>query len=110
MADSLDPVQIHAERYREWRRRIEEAILPLATSVDGKRFTCQVSPHDLVLQVGGYVVIEHEGKTRLGQLLDLGLELVDGPEMGVGPEQADAQISTVLTFRAWFADRRRPRR
>lgn len=58
-----------------------------------------MSPRDLALQVGGYVIIEHEGKTRLGQLLDLELELVDGPEIGIGADQADAQLATTVMLR-----------
>ena len=99
MAESPDAMQLHRERYRELRRQIEEAILPLATSVDGRHFTCQVSAHALALRAGGYVVIEEEGVSRLGQLLDLELELVDGPEIGVGAEQADAQIATTVKLR-----------
>ena len=99
MTGSPDPLQAHGERYRELRQQIEEAIHPLATSVDGRHFTCQVSPHDLALQIGGYVIIEHEGKTRLGQLLELGLELVDGPEIGIGVDEADAQLATTVTLR-----------
>ncbi len=99
MTESPDPVNVHAGRYRELRRQIEEAILPLATSVDGRHFTCQAPAHDLTLQVGGYVIIEHDGATRLGQLLALGLELADAPGVGVGPDHGDAQISTNVTFR-----------
>lgn len=99
MTGSPDPLQAHGERYRELRQQIEEAIHPLATSVDGRHFTCQVSPHDLALQVGGYVIIEHGGKTRLGQLLDLGLELVDGPEIGIEADEADAQLATTVMLR-----------
>ncbi len=60
MTGSPDPLQAHGERYRELGQQIEEAIHPLATSVDGRHFTCQVSARDLALQVGGYVIIEHE--------------------------------------------------
>ena len=99
MTDSSDPENAQVERYRELRRQIEEAILPLATSVDGRHFTCQVSAHDLQLQVGGYVMIEHDGKTRLGQLLDLELEFVDGPEVDLAAEQMDAQVATTVKLR-----------
>jgi DNA helicase HerA-like ATPase len=75
-----------AERYRSLRRGIEEGILPLATSVDGRSFTCQLSPHDLAFAIGGYVAVEDGEITRLGQLTDLRLELVDGPEIGAGEE------------------------
>lgn len=99
MADSPDSMSAQGERYRELRRQIEGAVLPLATSVDGRHFTCQVSAHDLALQVGGYVVIEHEGETRLGQLLDLGLELVGGPEVGLEADHADAPLMTTMALR-----------
>ena len=39
--------------FRALRREIEESILPLATSVDGRRFELQASLHGLELQVGG---------------------------------------------------------
>jgi len=99
MTDSTDFMSSQGERYRELRRQIEEAIHPLATSVDGRRFTCQMAAHDLALQVGGYVAIEHDGKTRLGQVLDLGLDLVDGPEIGIEVDQADAPLMTTMMLR-----------
>ena len=43
------------ERYRAVRRQLEEEILPLATSVDGRRFSYQASLHELRLQAGSYV-------------------------------------------------------
>ncbi|MEP7223933.1 MAG: DUF87 domain-containing protein [Actinomycetota bacterium] len=55
-----------------------------------------MSPHDLALRVGGYVIIEHGGKTRLGQLLDLELESVGGPEVDLAAERMDAQIATTV--------------
>jgi hypothetical protein len=50
------------------RRTLEASILPLATSVDGRRFSFKASLHGLELQVGGYAVLE-VGATRLGQVL-----------------------------------------
>ena len=49
------------DTFREVRRNIEASILPLATSVDGRRFSFQASLHGLELQVGGYVVLEGGG-------------------------------------------------
>ena len=57
--------------YRDVREQLERSILPLATSVDGRRFTFQTSLHDLELEAGAYVVIEGDGGDRLGQLLSL---------------------------------------
>jgi len=58
-------------RYRAVRREVEQAVLPLATSIDGRRFSFQASLHGLALQLGGYVILEGEGGARLGQVLDL---------------------------------------
>jgi DNA helicase HerA-like ATPase len=93
-----EDIQAYGERYRAVRRQVEEAILPLATSLDGRRFTCQLSPHGLNLRTGGYVVVEHEGVERLGQVLELELQLVDGPEIQTG-ESLDGQITAALKLR-----------
>jgi DNA helicase HerA-like ATPase len=57
--------------YRDVREQLERSILPLATSVDGRRFTFQTSLHGLELEAGAYVALEGEGGARLGQLLSL---------------------------------------
>jgi uncharacterized protein len=58
--------------YRRVREQIERSILPLATSVDGRTFDCQTSLHQLALRRGGYVMLESEGRRRLGQITHLG--------------------------------------
>src|SRR3954454_4167333 len=45
-------------RFRDVRRRLEQAVLPLATSLDGRRFVFQASLHGLELRLGGYVMVE----------------------------------------------------
>ena len=50
------------ERFRALRRELEAAVLPLATSIDGRRFSFQASLHGLDLRLGGYVVLEHRGE------------------------------------------------
>jgi uncharacterized protein len=72
------------EEYRGIRAALETAVLPLATSVDGQRFTFQVSLHGLELEPGGYVTIEGGGSTRLGQLLSLELRHQDTTAPGLG--------------------------
>ena len=62
------------ESFRDARRELEASVLPLATSVDGRRFSFQASLHGLPLQIGGYVVLEGAGPLRLGQVLTLGLD------------------------------------
>jgi hypothetical protein len=74
-------VQTALAEYRDVREQLERSILPLATSVDGRRFTFQTSLHDLELEAGGYVVLEGDGDARLGQLLSLEF----GSDEGTGP-------------------------
>ena len=77
---------LHAslEEYRGIREALEVAVLPLATSVDGRRFNFQVSLHGLELEPGGYVAIEGQGSSRLGQLLSLELRQQDTAMPGFG--------------------------
>ena len=62
------------EAFRTNRRELEAAILPLATSLDGRQFSFQASLHHLELQAGGYVVLESDEPPRLGQVVSLRLE------------------------------------
>ena len=62
------------ESFRAVRRNLEASVLPLATSVDGRRFSFQASLHGLQLQAGGYVVLEGDGIPRLGQVFTLELD------------------------------------
>ena len=78
-------VQASLEEYRGVREQLESAVLPLATSVDGRRFTFQTTLHGLELEAGGYVTIEGGGSPRLGQLVSL--ELHSDEAMGPGLPQ-----------------------
>ena len=101
MSQSPDLLDEYGERFRSLRRRLEEALLPLATSIDGRHFTCQLSPHGLDVRTGGYVVIEDRGASWIGQILDLVLVEVDGPELGpAAGSDSDAQLSTTVRIRA----------
>ena len=72
------------DEFRALRRQLEEGILPLATSVDGRRFSYQASLYGLALQPGGYVrLTTTDGTTGLGQVLSLGEQRSDGPEIGL---------------------------
>jgi hypothetical protein len=62
------------EEYRDLRTALETSVLPMATSVDGSRFEYQASLHGLELEAGGYVAIDVDGETRLGQVLSLRME------------------------------------
>jgi DNA helicase HerA-like ATPase len=69
----------HLADYRRLRREIETNVLPLATSVDGRRFSFQAPLDTLSLRVGGYVVLEGIG---LGQVVALDIGLADAGELG----------------------------
>jgi DNA helicase HerA-like ATPase len=62
------------EEYRGLREALETAVLPLATSVDGRRFEYQASLHGLELEAGGYVALEAGAETWLGQVLSLRMD------------------------------------
>lgn len=100
MSEPSDRFGAYRDRYRDIRQQAEETLLPLATSVDGRHFTCQASPHGLALQTGGYVVIEEGDTARLGQILELGLVEVDGPQIGNGGDSGDAPIAVTVRLRA----------
>jgi uncharacterized protein len=100
MSDPGSGLDAHVGEFRDVRRRLEDAILPLATSVDGRRFSFQAPLSGLELQPGGYAAIEDDGATRLGQVLEVEVAHVDGPELGraIGEagEAVDFRSRTVL--------------
>jgi hypothetical protein len=97
-----------AAEFRALRRKLEQSILPLATSVDGRRFELQASLHELELQVGGYVVLESDESRRLGQVVELELARVDGSEVTSGDGPLELRTRMTLRF-ARGAARRSPR-
>jgi len=122
-------VQALLEEYRGVRDALERAVLPLATSVDGRRFGFQTKLYGLELEAGGYVTLDGGGSTRLGQVLSLELHSEDasGPGLpqvrirvargegvvldGNGRSFHDAAVQTAPPdiVRAWL-DRIRPAR
>ena len=72
-----------ADEYRRVRDEMELSVLPLATSVDGRQFTFQASLHGLQLQTGGYVVLEGDGASRLGQILTMHADSALAPDVGL---------------------------
>jgi hypothetical protein len=74
------------DSFRTVRRDIEASVLPLATSVDGRRFTFQASLYGLQLQVGSYAVLDAgAGVPRLGQVLALEMDQQPGAELTLPP-------------------------
>jgi uncharacterized protein len=78
--------------FRDLRRRLEESVLPLATSVDGRSFELQASLYGLEMRAGGYVVLEGEDGRRLGQLESLELATVDGTEMASAEDSLRTEV------------------
>jgi uncharacterized protein len=84
------------ERYRAVRRQLEEEILPLATSVDGRRFSYQASLHELRLQPGSYVVLEQGSEPRLGQVVTLEVGRHQGPEIAANDAGEGAHRAQIV--------------
>jgi DNA helicase HerA-like ATPase len=95
------PLDRGLARFRAMRREIEASVLPLATSVDGRRFSFQASLHGLRHRLGGYVVLEDDdGTKRLGQILAIDFAMRSGAEIGLEPgEDAPVAVRTDLTIR-----------
>ena len=87
------------ETFREARRELEASILPLATSVDERRFSFQASLYGLQLQVGGYVMLEGDGPPRLGQVITLELDRLDSELMLPSPAGSAEQTRTHVQLR-----------
>ena len=51
-------IEDHLDEYRALRSSLEERILAIATSVDGRRFTLQAPLQGLELPPGGYAILE----------------------------------------------------
>ena len=85
--------------FREARRELEASVLPLATSVDGRRFSFQASLYGLSLQAGGYVVLEGGGVTRLGQVITLDLDQLSTELMLPAPADSAAGNRTQMLIR-----------
>ena len=98
MSSTPEELETRLEGYRDMRRDLERAIVPLATSVDGRRFTFQASLHDLAFQAGGYVVLEGEGEPRLGQVITLETASREGPDLAV-PLGDDLSVNSSVLLR-----------
>jgi uncharacterized protein len=93
-------IEDHLEEYRALRSRLEERILAIATSVDGRRFELQAPLQGLNLPPGGYAVLESDGTSRLGQVLSLRLEQVDAAEVGWEGTGGGPTVRSKLAVRA----------
>jgi hypothetical protein len=93
-------VEQGVERFRAVRRELEASVLPLASSLDGRRFDFQSSLHGLEVRLGGYVVVEHEGESRLGQVLALEPARAEGAELELpGDAETPAGLRSSVPIR-----------
>jgi hypothetical protein len=89
-----------ADTFRALRAEIEASILPLATSVDGRRFSFQAGLNGLALRLGGYVMLEGEGASSLAQIRSLAAVEVDLGEVALAAEQdEEVDVRTRLPIR-----------
>ena len=86
------------DTYRSMRAQAEASVLPLATSLDGRRFSFQARIEGLDLRLGGYVMLEGGGGAKLGQVRSLGFSEADIGEVGL-PGGDDADVRTRLMLR-----------
>jgi hypothetical protein len=104
-SDSLVDIKLGIDRqldsFRAARREIEASVLPLATSVDGRRFTFQASLYSLQLQVGGYAVLDDGGGVpRLGQVLAVEMDQQPAAELMLPLSAGDAMAArTEIQYR-----------
>jgi uncharacterized protein len=88
------------DAFRALRREIEDAVLPLGTSLDGRRFSFQAPLRDLELQVGGYVVLAAGDRRCLGQVLGMQPAQEAGTDVDLGPVDDDAvTLRTQMSIR-----------
>src|SRR5687768_10700801 len=83
------------DRLRDLRRRGEESVLAMATSIDGRRFSFQAPLRGDAMRPGGYVVLDAGGSRRLGQCLSSELTQLTAADVDV-PAGEDGEA---LAFR-----------
>ena len=86
------------DAYRTLRAQAEASILPLATSLDGRRFSFQARIEGLELALGGYVMLEGGGGATLGQVRTLAVAEAELGDVGLAGED-EADVRTRLTIR-----------
>src|SRR4051812_7386429 len=92
------------ETYRSLRRELEDAVLPLAGSLDGRRFTFQASVHGAQVQLGGYVRIQASDRARLAQVTSLRTETQPGPVVELAMDASSQAGRVEVRFRAARGD------
>ena len=97
-------VSAATEEYRSLRAELERAIRPLATSLDGRRFTLQASPDDLAFQAGGYVSLAGD-PPALGQVTRLELATEEGADVAfAAPDGSSGAVRASVRLRVVRGD------
>ena len=81
----MTPSHLHERigRIRALRAELEDAVAPMALSVDGRTFAAEAPLRGERLPVGGYVRIDAGDATLLGQILNRQIAERQGPELAV---------------------------
>ena len=82
--DDVAVIHAQVERFRAARGELEHVVRSVAQSLDGRRFTWQASVHGDRAPVGGYVMLELEGRAAFGQVLSAELAEVAVADVGDG--------------------------
>src|SRR4051794_28214960 len=90
--------------YRSLRRELEDAVLPLAGSLDGRRFAFQASVSHPQVLLGGYVRLSFGEEVVLGQVTSLRTELQPGPVVELALDGSSAVGRGEVRFRAARGD------
>jgi DNA helicase HerA-like ATPase len=87
-------------RFRDLRRRFEQAIPAAAVSMDGRSFSYQLSIGNTVPPPGGFVALVDRDTRRLGQLITQELVTRDGPEVGASLDGESLSGDSALDLQA----------
>ena len=98
--------QSSLDRLRDLRRRGEDSVLALATSIDGRRFGFQAQLRGDAVRPGGYVVLDDGSSARLGQCLASELTQLTAADVDVPADDSSAALAfrTQVGIRALRGD------
>lgn len=99
--DESTAIREQVEEARELRRTLEDGILPVATSLEGQIFRFE-APLGLNLMPGGYVRIDLEDGSAIGQIFGIELVSRSGPELS-GRLHDEASTEFRATIRVTYA-------
>jgi DNA helicase HerA-like ATPase len=96
----MSGLQQRVDTFRALRAELEAGVLPLATSLDGRRFSFQAPVNGLALRLGGYAMLEGDGESSLAQVRSLALAEADLGQIGHAAERAgEVDLHTRLQIR-----------